>query len=127
VRAARLSLIVLLGIALLAGGTLPSEHLHHSTATHAQVVHAHFEYALASDHDHHAALEVGDDDRENAVDLECVIAGGPRPSSAGPPAVPSAGLPLPVPTFGVGTVSRPKPSPTASPPRRSLAPRAPPA
>jgi hypothetical protein len=127
VRARRLSLIVLIGITLLAGGTLPSEHLHHSTATHAQLVHAHFEYALASDHDHHAAFEVGDDDHENAVDLEWVIAGGPRPSFAGQPAVVSAGLRFPVPTFAAGTVSRPKPPPTASPPPRSLAPRGPPA
>jgi len=120
-------LIVLIGLGLLVGGTLPSAHLHHSTGAHPQVVHSHFESALGSAHDHHDAPEVGDDDHENAVDIAHVIAGGPRPPWSGQPAVLSARLRLPALCFTLAALPRPEPSATPSPPAPSLAPRAPPA
>ena len=42
VRAHRTILIVQLALALLVGGMLPPEHLHHASRTHPQVVHSHW-------------------------------------------------------------------------------------
>lgn len=124
---ARLSLIGLLGLGLLTGGITPPEHLHHSTATRPQYVHSHIEFAAGSAEGHHGPFDVADADHAGAVGLERVIAGGPRPPASGPPLILAAILPFPAACSSSAPVSMPAPEPTVSPPRRSLAPRAPPA
>ena len=120
-RAARLILLVAVSVALLGGGLLP-EHLHRSSTTEAPFAHSHL-----GDHDHHGAADVADDDHEHVVDLDQAIAGGPRQPRAEQPAEVLVGLQAPEPSTAPAAFQVREPAVTASPPWRSIAPRAPPA
>jgi hypothetical protein len=128
VRAARLYLITVIGVALLATGTLPPEHLHHSTATRPQVVHNHFGYGRSlTGPPHPCSLCVDDDDHDAAVEIGHVIATGPQAHVSGQPALLPASLALPTFQLVVASVPVWDPDEAPSPPPRPTAPRAPPA
>jgi hypothetical protein len=126
VRAVHHLFVALCALALLGTGTLPPEHLHHSTATRPQVVHSHFE-TIRSLGLPELAVSGDDDDHATAIDIDRVMAGGPSLRLAQQPAL----LPTPVPlsdSQNVATIlGSGEPAETPSPPPRPSAPRAPPA
>ncbi len=127
-RAVRLYLIEVIGVALLASGFFPPEHLHHSTATRPPVVHSHFEAVGSTTGPHHpGSLDADQDDHHTAVDIERVIAAGPRAASPGAPALVPAFAPLPTLHAVLGALPAWEPAGTPSPPPRLAASRAPPA
>ncbi|RPJ72424.1 MAG: hypothetical protein EHM24_09435 [Acidobacteria bacterium] len=125
----RFYLIVVIGAALAATGIRPSEHLHHSTPAHPQIVHSHFEYAPGTGPhlDGVGVNDVDSDDHEHAIDLEQVIAAGPRAPSAGQALLGVAGALAPHLRLVFGDLRFENPEPTASPPSHLTSPRAPPA
>lgn len=124
----RLHLVVLLAVAVLAIGILPPEHLHHSTATHPQVVHSHLgNSASTSTPPHAGCVCVDDDDHDSAVDLDSVMASGPSvPSLQQPAIVPESARAPELWALDAALLAW-EPQETPSPPPRPTAPRAPPA
>jgi hypothetical protein len=124
----RLFLIGAIGAALLASGTLPPEHLHHSIGTRPPVVHSHLEAVGSTTGPPHASsFDADEDDHHAAVDIERVIAAGPRVASHGVPALVPAFAPLPTLHAVLGAPPAWEPAATPSPPPRPAASRAPPA
>jgi len=126
VRAVYYFLVATLGLALLASGTLPPEHLHHSTDTRLQVVHSHFERVRSSG-PHRVTLSDDDDDHAAAIDLDRVMAGGPTVTSAHQPALVTDPVTVSAPSATLAIVDSREPSETPSPPRPPSPSRAPPA
>jgi hypothetical protein len=110
--------------ALAATGALSFHHLHGATPAHPTVVHAHVEGAAHADT--HVPSSV-DGEHEDAVPLNCVMAGGQARHVVGQPcALPQANLLAAVAASEpIGPDSDTRPTP--SPPPRPSAPRAPPA
>ena len=125
-RAARLGLVSIVGMAVFGAGLFPSEHLHHATASRSQVVHSHLEL-LQTSPAHHGSLLVDDDDHDAVVSLDLVIAPGPRIASAGQPAVAPTSFALTERTPVRALVSAWEPRETPSPPPSHTPSRAPPA
>lgn len=127
------ALVVLLGLAILAAGVLPSEHVHHQANATAPIVHAHVEsnqerpesYRRGDPHDRSVSGTAHAQD-ETAIGLGQAA----RPSqtvrsdytpSPLPGPVPSLGLGAPHPILSAECVER-----ALSPPARQGIPRAPP-
>jgi hypothetical protein len=127
VRAVRLSLIVAIGVASLASGILPPEHLHHSLGTRPPVVHSHFEAVGSTTGFYHpSSFNADEDDHHTAVDIERVMAGGPRAASHRAPALVPAFVPLPTLHAVLGALPARQAAGTPSPTLRLAASRAPP-
>jgi hypothetical protein len=118
--------VAVLGLALLAGGVLPPEHLHRSTPTRPQVLHHHFETVrLAAPVA--VAISGDDDDHATAVEFDRVLAGGPTVASAHQPALLTVPGTLPGLSRLPAVIGSCEPRETPSPPPRRRAARAPPA
>lgn len=118
--------VAVLGLALLAGGTLPPEHLHRSTPAHPQVLHHHFETVRLGAP---FAVEISgdDDDHATAVEFDRVLSDGPRGASAHQPALLTPPPALTDLSSSAAVIGLREPLETPSPPPRPAAPRAPPA
>ena len=123
----RAYLIAVIGVALLASGALPPEHLHHSTAARPPIVHSHLETGATAGAHHSSLFDVEGDDHHTAIDLERVIAAGPRAAPRCASALLPASAPLPGLHVVLAALPVAEPDATASPPARPAASRAPPA
>jgi hypothetical protein len=127
-------LVVLIGLAVLAAGTLPPTHLHHLSNAVAPFVHAHFEANHRDDgpsrfgDPHQRSVSGTDHDpAQTTVGLGQAVGASPTVRSHYAPLLVCGAVPSP--GFGAPRVvgSAPSIERTLSPPSRQSSPRAPPA
>ncbi len=127
VRVSRILLSVALVWALLVGGMLPAEHLHHSTQTRPQIVHSHLPPLHSQASTHVPGVTASEDDHHDAVSLDAQAASRvPVPPAYGSALVPHVVRVL-APVTSIGVIGLFEPRAPESPPLPSGAPRAPPA
>jgi hypothetical protein len=134
VRVAPLLLIVPLGVAVLAAGVLPPEHVHRHANASAPIIHAHFEsnrqgdeFTRQGDPHQRSVSDTSPDPHETTVGLGQAVGPSQTVRSDYAPSL----APEPVTSLGLGAcLSTPdyrEPWGTPSPPLGQIIPRAPPA